>query len=179
MAGSVDLDVAMTTPVGCLCDVWRLHSADRRERRRGARDREGAGCGWVWRDERERVRPGRHCLYSFVGRPRRKVYRLYNAIDPHGVRRGSASLLVRHLTLLYFTFTLSREDRNGAVRMAGGEGEGEVEQEGGRVSTGGGPTVGTQHNTTHNNNTSMITVCRRVNSQRGARPGSLGVFLSE
>ena len=64
--------------------------------------------------------------------------------------------------------------------MAGGEGEGEVEQEGGRVSTGGGPTVGTQHNTTHNN-TSMITVCRRGNSQRGARPGSLftlGVFLS-
>ena len=64
--------------------------------------------------------------------------------------------------------------------MAGGEGEGEVEQEGGGVSTGGGATVGihTQHNTTHNNNTSMITVCRRVNSQRGARPGSLGVFLS-
>ena len=31
-----------------------------------------------------------------------------------------------------------------------------MEQEGGRVSTGGGPTVGTQHNTTHNNNTSMI-----------------------
>ena len=32
------------------------------------------------------------------------------------------------------------EDRNGAVRMAGGEGGGEVEQEGGRVSAGGGPT---------------------------------------
>ena len=47
-----------------------------------------------------------------------------------------------------------------------------------QAGSGGGPTVGTQHNTTHNNNTSMITVCRRVNSQRGARPGSLGVFLS-
>ena len=33
--------------------------------------------------------------------------------------------------------------------MAGGEGEGEVEQEGGRVSTGGGATVGT-HTTQHN-----------------------------
>jgi hypothetical protein len=46
------------------------------------------------------------------------------------------------------------------------------------LQAGGQLSAHTQHNTTHNNNTSMITVCRRVNSQRGARPGSLGVFLS-
>eukprot|EP00665_Eupelagonemidae_sp_cell47_P013873 gene13873-biopygen2723 len=59
------------------------------------------------------------------------------------VRRGVA------LTLVTAARVSKLETKLYGIRMAGGEGGGEVEQEGRRVSTGGGPTAGTQHISCH------------------------------